>query len=144
MDLCWQSNISAFEYAVRLVIAFLTRSKYLLISWLQSPSDLILELKEIVCYCFLCFPIYLPWSDGTRCHDLYFFDRAPTIRSPEASRSEFLDVFLHWGTGGDPWREGFMPGSPLYLRTSNLSCLLKGRRERGKYPLQPTYTWLRN
>ena len=23
-----------------------------------------------VCHCFLCFPIYLPWSDGTRCHDL--------------------------------------------------------------------------
>ena len=22
-----------------------------------------------VCHCFLCFPIYLPWSDGTRCHD---------------------------------------------------------------------------
>ena len=25
-----------------------------------------------VCHCFLCFPIYLPWSDGTRCHDLSF------------------------------------------------------------------------
>ena len=23
-----------------------------------------------VCHCFHCFPIYLPWSDGTRCHDL--------------------------------------------------------------------------
>ena len=22
-----------------------------------------------VCHCFHCFPIYLPWSDGTRCHD---------------------------------------------------------------------------
>ena len=22
--------------------------------------------------CFHCFPIYLPWSDGTRCHDLKF------------------------------------------------------------------------
>ena len=21
-----------------------------------------------VCHCFHCFPIYLPWSDGTRCH----------------------------------------------------------------------------
>ena len=26
-----------------------------------------------VCHCFHCFPIYLPWSDGTRCHDLCFF-----------------------------------------------------------------------
>ena len=26
-----------------------------------------------VCHCFHCFPIYLPWSDGTRCHDLVFW-----------------------------------------------------------------------
>ena len=25
-----------------------------------------------VCHCFHCFPIYLPWSDGIRCHDLSF------------------------------------------------------------------------
>ena len=31
----------------RLVIAFLLRSKYLLISWLQSLSSVILEPKEI-------------------------------------------------------------------------------------------------
>ena len=47
MELCWQSDVSAFEYAVRLVIAFLPRSKHLLISRLQSPSAVILEPKEI-------------------------------------------------------------------------------------------------
>ena len=26
-----------------------------------------------VCHCFHCFPIYLPWSDGTRCYDLSFW-----------------------------------------------------------------------
>ena len=26
-----------------------------------------------VCHCFHCFPIYLPLSDRTRCHDLSFF-----------------------------------------------------------------------
>ena len=26
-----------------------------------------------VCHCFHCFPIYLPWSDGARCHDLCFW-----------------------------------------------------------------------
>ena len=31
----------------RLIIIFLPRSKYLLISWLQSPSELILEPKKI-------------------------------------------------------------------------------------------------
>ena len=27
-----------------------------------------------VCYCFHCFPIYLPLSDWTRCHDLGFLN----------------------------------------------------------------------
>ena len=29
-----------------------------------------------VCHCFHCFPIYLPWSDGTRCHYLSFLNVA--------------------------------------------------------------------
>ena len=36
-----------FNMLSRLVIAFLPRSKHLLISWLQSPSSLILEPKKI-------------------------------------------------------------------------------------------------
>ena len=49
----------------RLVITFLPRSKRLLISWLQSPSAVILEPPQNkVSYCFHCFPIYLTWSDG--------------------------------------------------------------------------------
>ena len=44
----------------RLVITFLPRSKHLSISRLQSPSEVILEPKKIVCLCFYCFPIYLP------------------------------------------------------------------------------------
>ena len=58
----------------RLVKAFLPRNKLLLISWLQSPSALILEPKKIVCHDFHCFLIYLPWSDGTACHDLRFLN----------------------------------------------------------------------
>ena len=49
-----------FNRLSRLVITFLPRSKRLLISWLQSPSAVILEPKKIVCHCFHCFPIYLP------------------------------------------------------------------------------------
>ena len=30
--------------------------------------------KNKVCHCFHCFPIYLPRSDGTRCHDLSFLN----------------------------------------------------------------------
>ena len=60
-----------FNMLSRLVITFLPRSKCLLISWLQSPSALILEPKKIkVWQCFHCLPIYFPWGDGTRCHDL--------------------------------------------------------------------------
>ena len=59
----------------RLVITFLPRSKRLLISWLQSPSAVILEpQKNKVWHCFHCFPIYFPWSDGTRYHDLSFLN----------------------------------------------------------------------
>ena len=36
-----------FNMLSRFVIAFLPRSKCLLISWLQSPSAVILELKKI-------------------------------------------------------------------------------------------------
>ena len=43
-----------------LVIAYLARSKCLLISWLQSPSAVILEPPEIKSVSFHCFPIYLP------------------------------------------------------------------------------------
>ena len=59
-----------FNMLSRLVIAFLPRSKHLLIWWLQSPSVVILEPPKIVCHCFHCFSIYFPWSDGTGCHDL--------------------------------------------------------------------------
>ena len=60
-----------FNMLSRLVITFLLRSKHLLISWLQSPSAVILEPRKIVSHCF---PIYFPWSDGNRCHDLSFLN----------------------------------------------------------------------
>ena len=56
----------------RLVITFLPRGKHLLISSLQLPSAVILEPKKIVSHWFHHFPIYLPRSDGTRCHHLRF------------------------------------------------------------------------
>ena len=42
-----------FNMLSRFVIAFLPRSKRLLISWLQSPCAVIMEHK--VCHCFHCF-----------------------------------------------------------------------------------------
>ena len=50
-----------FNMLSRLVIAFLPKSKCLLISQLQSPSAVIWEPKKIQSFhCFHCFPIYLP------------------------------------------------------------------------------------
>ena len=45
MALCWQRLL--FNMLSRLVITSLPRSKHLLISWLQSPSAVILEPKKI-------------------------------------------------------------------------------------------------
>ena len=47
-----------FNMLSRLVITFLSRSKHLLISWLQSSSAVILEHPppKIVCHCFHFFP----------------------------------------------------------------------------------------
>ena len=73
-----------FNMLSMLVITFLPKSKRLLISWLQSLSAVNLELFFgrafgalyflIVCHCLHCFPIYLPRSNGTRCHDLSFLN----------------------------------------------------------------------
>ena len=46
-DLCQQSSISLFNMLSRFFIAFLPRSKCLLISWLQSPSAMISKSKKI-------------------------------------------------------------------------------------------------
>jgi len=46
-----------FNMLSRVVITFLPRSKCLLISWLQSPSAVILEPRKIVSHCP---PIYFP------------------------------------------------------------------------------------
>ena len=64
-----------FNMLSRSVITFLPRSKRLLISWLQSPSIVILKPPQNkVSHCFHSFLIYLSWSDGTRFHDLHFLN----------------------------------------------------------------------
>ena len=59
----------------RFTVAFLPRSKCLLISWLQSPSAVILKPKKIKSLTVsIFFPFYLPLNDGTECHGLSFFN----------------------------------------------------------------------
>jgi len=59
-----------FNMLSSLVIAFLPRSKHVLISWLQSPSAVILEPKKITS---VTVSIVSPsiFHDGTRCHDSF-------------------------------------------------------------------------
>ena len=58
---------------LRFVIAFLPRSKHLLISWLQSPSAVILEPPKIKSITVSTVsPSISHEVDGTRCHDLHF------------------------------------------------------------------------
>ena len=64
-----------FNILSRLVITFLPRSKRLWISWLQLPSAVILEPKKVKSVTVSTVsPSIVPWSDGTRCHDLCFLN----------------------------------------------------------------------
>ena len=62
-----------FNMLSRSIIAFLPRNKHLLISWLQSPSAMILEPPKIKSVTVSIVP-HFPWSDGTRYHDLSFLN----------------------------------------------------------------------
>ena len=42
------------------------------LNWITICSDFRAQESK-VCHCFHCFPIYWPWSGGTRCHDLSFW-----------------------------------------------------------------------
>ena len=53
-----------FNMLSRLVIAFLQRTKCLLISWLQSPSAVILEPKKIKSVTVSIVSPYLLWTDA--------------------------------------------------------------------------------
>ena len=76
-----------FNILSRFVITLLPRRSRLLISRLQSLSTVILEPKKRKSVTASTFsPFYLPWSDGTGCHDLRFFN---TSFKPSLSLSSF-------------------------------------------------------
>ena len=80
-----------FNMLSRLEIAFLPLSKRLLISWLQSPSAVILELKKIkICHCLCCFPFV--------CHE---------VMRPDAM------IFILWMLSFKP---AFSPSSFTFIK----------------------------
>ena len=74
-----------FNPLSRFVIVFLPRSKRLnFMAAVTTCRDFRVQENKI-CHCFHCFPIYLSWSDGTRCHNLSFFEcwvLSPLFHSP--------------------------------------------------------------
>ena len=106
-----------FNTLPRYVIGFLQRNNHLLISWLQSPSAVILEPpKNKVCHCFYFFPVYLPWSDGTGCHERWVLSQtfhspvSPSWRGPLVP-PHFLPLELYhlhiWGCWYFSWQSWF-------------------------------------
>ena len=63
-----------FNRLSRLIIAFLPRGKHLLISWLKSPSAVILEPQKINSLTVSIVSPAICMSDGTRCQDLSFLN----------------------------------------------------------------------
>ena len=98
-----------FNILPRFLIVFLPRNKCLLMSWLQSLFTVILESKKISLPPFPHFH-YLPGSDGTRCHDLSFFNVV-------------FSQFFHSPLSPSPWGS-LVPLSAITVVLSAYSKLL--------------------
>ena len=71
MDLYGQSNVSTFfihcSFSSKEQVSFNFMAAVTICSDFGGQENK-------VCHCFHCFPIYLQWSDETRCHDLSFLN----------------------------------------------------------------------
>ena len=75
IDLCWQSDVSTFQFAVSVCQSFplMKQASFNFMAAIIVFRDFGAKENKI-CDCFHFFPIYLPLSDGTRCHDLSFLN----------------------------------------------------------------------
>ena len=62
---CRQVSIYSYGFSSKKLVSFN------FVAIVTIPSDFRAQENK-VCHCFHCFPICLPWSDGTRCHDVSF------------------------------------------------------------------------
>ena len=133
----------------RFVIAFLTRSKHFNFLAAVTICNDFGAQENKVSHSFHCFPIYVPWSNGARCHDLSekamaphsstFAWRIPWMEEPGRLQSMgLLRVGHDWATSLSPltfmhWRRKWQP-TPVFLpgesqgRGSLVGCRLWGRR----------------
>ena len=70
-----------FNMLSRLVINFLQGVCFNFMAAVTICSDFGAQNNK-VWHCFHCFPIYSPWSDGTRCHDLSFLNAERLMNLP--------------------------------------------------------------
>ena len=63
-----------FDMLPRLVIAFLPRNNGLNFMTAVTVHSNFGAQENKVSHCLHCFPVYLPWSDGTGCHDTCFLN----------------------------------------------------------------------
>jgi len=75
MDFFQQSNVSAFYKAVLVCHRFSTKEKvsFDLMAAITICSDFGAQDNK-VSNCFHCFPVYMPGSNGTRCHNVHFLN----------------------------------------------------------------------
>ena len=100
-----------FNLLPRLVIAFLPRSKHLLLSWRSSPSAVMLEPpKNKVSHCFHCFSHYLPWNDLTGAM-IFVFWRLSLKPAFSGSSFSFIKRLL-----SSFWLSALRVVSSVYLR----------------------------
>ena len=105
-----------FTMLSRLVIAFLPRTKNFLISWLQSPSTVIMEPKKIkICHCF-------PFSPSV-CHEVIGLNAMILVFwmlsfKPAFSFSSFT-VIKRLSSSSSIYAIRVVP--PAYLRYHNIS-----------------------
>ena len=123
-----------FNTVFRFVIAFLPRSKCLNSVAIVTIWSDFGDLENNICHCCDSFPIYLLWSDGTRCHDFscWMLSFKPAF-SPSSRgftvRSHLLPLewyYLHiWGGWYFSWHSWFQlvlhPAQHSAWRTLHIS-----------------------
>ena len=99
MDLYWQSNVSAFRYAVWAGLTFLPRSKCLLISWLQSPSAVelfhILKDDAMKVLNSICHQIWKTQQWAQECKESVFIPNPKKGNAKECSNYRTAALISH-------------------------------------------------
>ena len=131
-----------FNMLSRLVIAFLQRTKCLLISWLQSPSAVILEPKKIKSVTVSIVSPYLLWTDAFELWCWRRLLRGPwTVR--RSNQSILKDISPEYSMEGLMLKLKLQYFGHLMQRTDSLEkTLMLGKIEIGRRRGQQRMRWL--